>query len=212
MEEYKKVFEDVEISNFGNCRRLLKNGEYRTIKGSIQNRGYRYYQVVRNKKRINKLFHHLVAKAFIGERPEGLVIDHIDRNKLNNNVNNLRYITFTENLHNSDRYRHDIKETDKTKRHNIMTKLYRHKTKELKIYKCETCPLLYKIRGGCVYGNKRDYDDHHKSFLHLKRLKVFEQMNTNNIEPTPENYKKYKSQNNDYRRGRRKIKPLIIID
>ena len=125
MEEYKKCYEDYEISNFGNCRRMLKNGKYLYIKGSIQNRGYRYFQINRKGKRTNTLFHHLVAKTFLGERPEGLVIDHIDRNKLNNNVSNLRYITFQENLKNCDRYRDDIKETDPKKRATLLMKLRR---------------------------------------------------------------------------------------
>ena len=76
MEEYRKFFEDYEISNFGNCRRLLKTGEYRQLTGTIMNRGYRYIQVMRNKKRLNFLFHQQVAYCFIGERPGKLVIDH----------------------------------------------------------------------------------------------------------------------------------------
>jgi hypothetical protein len=121
MEEYRTCFETYEISNYGNLRKKLFNGEYKSIKGSIQNRGYYYFQVQRNKKRINLLFHHLVAEQFIGMRPEGLVIDHIDRNKLNNNVHNLRYITQKENCRNHDRYRSDIIETDLRKRNRIFT-------------------------------------------------------------------------------------------
>lgn len=212
MEEYKKVFEDYEISNLGNCRKLLKNGSYSKVEGSIQNRGYRYLQINRNKKRTNLLFHHLVAKAFLGERPEGLVIDHIDRDKLNNNVSNLRYISFVDNLRNCDRYRDDIKEADKKKRHNIMTTQTRKKVKENETFICLTCPLIYNLRGGSKFGSKRDYDVHHKGTLHLQRLNVIEQMRKHNIEPTPENYKKIKHQNDDYRRGRRKIKPLVLIN
>jgi hypothetical protein len=117
MEEYKKCFEDYEISNFGNLRR-----DGVVINGSIQNRGYRYFQTNRKGKRKNYLFHHLVAEQFIGLRPDGLVIDHIDRNKLNNNVSNLRYISFAENIRNSDIYRNDILETDKRLRRNIFVK------------------------------------------------------------------------------------------
>jgi hypothetical protein len=117
MEEFKIAFEDYEISNFGNCRR---NGK--EIKGSIQNRGYKYIQLQRDSKRINLLFHHLVAKCFIGERPNDLVIDHIDRNKLNNNVENLRYITQKENMKNQDRYRDDIKEENLVLRKRILQK------------------------------------------------------------------------------------------
>lgn len=41
--------------------------------------------------------HKLVAHAFIGERPEGLQVNHKDGNKLNNVPSNLEYITDIEN-------------------------------------------------------------------------------------------------------------------
>ena len=127
MEEWKTAFEDYEISNLGNCRR---NGNI--IHGSIQNRGYKYFQVQRDGKRINKLFHHLVAEMFIGERPDGLVLDHIDQNKLNNNVNNLRYVSQKENCENHKRYRSDIETKDKKERSRIFNKEYRVRTGRFK--------------------------------------------------------------------------------
>jgi hypothetical protein len=42
--------------------------------------------------------HRIVAKFFIGERPEGLCVNHIDGNKLNNKPSNLEYITISENV------------------------------------------------------------------------------------------------------------------
>lgn len=44
--------------------------------------------------------HEIIAHAFIGERPAGLVIDHIDRNSHNNNPSNLRYCSVSENIAN----------------------------------------------------------------------------------------------------------------
>ena len=44
--------------------------------------------------------HRLVAQAFLGERPEGMVIDHIDRDKTNNHISNLRYCSLSENSKN----------------------------------------------------------------------------------------------------------------
>ena len=141
MEEYKYFFENYQISNFGNCRRRMNDGTYKKIEGSINNRGYRYMQLGRNGKRINFLFHHQVAYCFIGERPEELVIDHIDRNKLNNNVDNLRYITFIDNLRNCDRYLTHIKEQGKD-RARVLRKRTEEKCKIWEKFVCPNCDRM----------------------------------------------------------------------
>jgi len=128
-EEWKICFESYEISNHGRCRRRLKSGEYTHLGGSISNRGYLYFQVQRNGKRLNKLFHHMVARYFIGCRPEGLVIDHIDRDKTNNDVRNLRYVTQKQNMCNTSRYRHDLP-LDPIDRRRAMQLEYRKRKKQ----------------------------------------------------------------------------------
>ena len=45
--------------------------------------------------------HSLVALFYLGERPEGLCVNHKDGNKLNNRPCNLEYVTITENIHHS---------------------------------------------------------------------------------------------------------------
>lgn len=131
IESYKQCIESYEISNFGNLRKKLKNGEYKNVKGSILNSGggYKYFQINRGNKRTNHLFHHLVANAFIGERPENLVIDHIDRNSLNNNVNNLRYVSYKENSRNSSIFKSHI-EGEGKERHYKVCKEYALNNKE----------------------------------------------------------------------------------
>ena len=128
-EQYKKCIEDYEISNFGNVRRLLKNGSYKILNCSIQNKGYKYFQMKRDKKSKNYLIHHLVAECFIGIRPTGLVIDHIDRNKLNNNFENLRYISQLENMRNTDKYISEIPAETENRRSKVCKK-YREEHKE----------------------------------------------------------------------------------
>lgn len=163
MEEYKNCFEKYEISNFGNCRRLLLNGEYKHINGSITNKGYKYFQIIRNKKRINKLFHQLVAESFIGNRPivenTKIDIDHIDRNKLNNNVNNLRYISHKENCINTDRYNVNIEETDPKKRAIVRTQLYNSSNKDtIKIKKKK----YYNDNKDDILKSMKEYYQHNK--------------------------------------------------
>jgi len=112
-EEYRslgKPYEQHQVSNLGNVRRKLKNGEYRLIAGSVQQT---YLRVCLSSKHVvsNFTVHQLVASAFLGDRPiDCPVIDHIDRNRLNNNASNLRYTTYRENKKNSDTFKGYISE------------------------------------------------------------------------------------------------------
>lgn len=163
MEEFwKPCLENYEISNFGNVRRKLMSDGYKVVNCSIMNRGYKYFQTRRGKKRNNHLIHHLVAYNFIGERPDNQVIDHIDRNKLNNNVSNLRYCTQKTNCSNHNRYVAEIEETDLNLRHTLLCKRYvelnrekvlknkkeyyqTNKTKMLEKYKDETYSIVCSV-------------------------------------------------------------------
>ena len=63
---------------------------------TINQKGY-YTVTLKNK---SYRVHRIVAEAWFGKCPKGLEVDHIDRNKLNNNVNNLRYATRSLNCYN----------------------------------------------------------------------------------------------------------------
>lgn len=96
-----------EVSSHGRVRRLFRIGPTGTwlrqkmIKPSIGN-GYPFVGI-RDKENNTKVYrvHKLVACAFLGLRPEGLVINHIDYDKTNNHVSNLEYVTTKENIHHS---------------------------------------------------------------------------------------------------------------
>jgi hypothetical protein len=59
---------------------------------------YPRIHLVKNKKSINKLIHRLVAIQFIPNPDNKSYIDHIDGNKENFTMNNLRWITRSENM------------------------------------------------------------------------------------------------------------------
>lgn len=55
------------------------------------------------KRKIRKVYiHKVVAECWLGTKPEGYEIDHIDRNSLNNHWTNLRYVTKSEQMLNRD--------------------------------------------------------------------------------------------------------------
>ena len=60
-----------------------------------------YYVIKFNNKRY--LEHHLIYLLFKSEIPKGLIIDHIDQNKLNNKIENLRLVDRGINRMNTDK-------------------------------------------------------------------------------------------------------------
>ena len=46
------------------------------------------------------MIHKVVAECWIGPKPEGLQVDHINRNSLDNDYRNLRYVTHSEQMKN----------------------------------------------------------------------------------------------------------------
>ena len=72
----------------------------RILKKSLDTSGYYKVNLYKNGKRKTFRIHQLVAKHFIPNPMLKGYIDHIDQNRLNNNVSNLRYVTNQENCFN----------------------------------------------------------------------------------------------------------------
>lgn len=92
------IFDDIEwdyyIYDNGQCQNAKTN---KYLKGTISEKGYRYYYL-RNGKR-SKIIgaHQLVALMFL-ENPDNLpIVHHKDTDKLNNNVKNLEWVSYSDN-------------------------------------------------------------------------------------------------------------------
>lgn len=106
----------IEVSNFGNVRtkdtirafkqydrhnrvfkitsRLIKS---HPMKIQTNNRGYKFVCFKEEGKRKNLLVHRLVGIAFIPNLENKLEINHKDGNPANNHINNLEWVTPSEN-------------------------------------------------------------------------------------------------------------------
>ena len=88
-------FENYEISNLGKVRNI-KSG--RMLKPHLNHNGYLKHHLYRHDKQKELFLHRIIAIAFIdnpGKKPQ---VNHIDENKLNNDLSNLEWCTAKENL------------------------------------------------------------------------------------------------------------------
>lgn len=100
MEIWKSIegYEKYQVSSLGNVKSFWFDKE-KILKPSITGSGYKFVLLSSNGIIKNKMIHQLVAIAFLNHKPCGfeLVVDHIDNNRLNNNIENLRIVTNREN-------------------------------------------------------------------------------------------------------------------
>ena len=124
-EEYIEIkgYDNYAISNFGNVLNIT-TGDF--LKYNMGSNGY--YQIRLSKNGIVTTYslHQLLAKHFIPNPKLCPCVDHIDRDKTNNSISNLRWVTHQENMLN------------KTKRQNCSS-IYKgvHFNKKSKKWECQ---------------------------------------------------------------------------
>jgi hypothetical protein len=92
-------YHSYQISNYGNSRKVTQDGKVLPLKQSLSGgKGTqitKYYCFSSNH---HKYVHRVVAEAFI-PNPDNLpTVNHKDLNKQNNHVDNLEWVSYTDNL------------------------------------------------------------------------------------------------------------------
>ena len=105
---------------YGNCNKKTKHPKI--MNGSVNNKGYVmiHLRIGDNSEYIST--HRLVGKLFIPNQENKPQINHIDGDKLNNNINNLEWVTAKENT--AHAFEAKLRENPKGEKHgnSILTK------------------------------------------------------------------------------------------
>lgn len=170
----KEIWKDIkgyegfyQVSNLGRIKSIPRNGTIKNSKILKQNvvRGYGQIALQKRGKIKYEKVHRLVAKMFIFNQNNLPEVNHIDGNKLNNNVSNLEWVTTRDNqLHSvyvlgNNNFR-IIEQYDKEGNFIKEWKQIVTASKELKInatsiVKC--CRKKRKSAGGYVWKYKNNY-------------------------------------------------------
>lgn len=110
VEQWRTVAEcpNYQVSNFGNVRRAVASPFHpvgRLLKPMPDKNGYLKVHLYKNGQMFRRSIHRLVAMAFLGQPPDGFVVNHKDGCKKNNTPENLEYTTEFENKMHAKRTR-----------------------------------------------------------------------------------------------------------
>jgi hypothetical protein len=105
MEQWEEIPNSkYEISNIGNIRRI---GNINNYKLGLDENGYVVYRILYNDRPKTKRVHRLVGNIFI-PNPDNLPqLDHINGNRADNRVENLRWCSSSQNQCNKGKYKNN---------------------------------------------------------------------------------------------------------
>lgn len=102
--DYEGIYQVSNLARIKSLSRLVKNGKKKTkltkdliLKQTNNTSGYKHVTLCKNTINKNGIVHILVAKAFIPNPDNKPEVNHKDGVKTNNNIENLEWVTSSEN-------------------------------------------------------------------------------------------------------------------
>jgi hypothetical protein len=95
-----KGYDGYQVSNKGRVKSTIVRKEGKLLKPSVNKLGYLQLGLSVNGKPTTHYVHRLVAETFIPNPDKKLCIDHINTDRTDNRVENLRWCTHKENINN----------------------------------------------------------------------------------------------------------------
>ena len=137
-------------------KRMLKSTP--TIKKTkVDKYGYERVMLYKNQKKYCKQVHRLVAENFIPNPNNLPQVNHIDGNKLNNNVNNLEWVSSSENIKHAydKKLRNDKYKVGQYDKNGLLLNIYESELEALKKTKIrhinEATRGIRKTAGGYIW-------------------------------------------------------------
>lgn len=146
-----------EVSDLGNVRSIdrivyRKDGGEERRRGTPMSPktergrgGYRRVSLRKSGIRLTHTVHSLVLSAFVGPRPDGMQIDHIDNDPGNNRLENLQYVNAAENTNRQKLFGTSVSDRANRGIHHQVIKTHCPRGHELKD---PNLVISQKIKGG----------------------------------------------------------------
>ena len=131
------------------------------INGKIDKDGYRNLILYIKGKKYYFKNSRVIAMSFLGERPKGYVIRHLDGNPLNDRLDNLEYVTQKENI--QDKVVHG-------------TQVYGEKNPTAKLKEVEVIRLIELLKTNTVDSLCKEYDIKRSTLYDIKNNKTWKHL------------------------------------
>ena len=156
----------VWVSSDGHIYRQINEGQFMEYSRSVTNSGYYQVGLCRDGKASPRLVHRLVAETFLDNPKKLRDVDHIDSNRLNNDVSNLR---FTSHSFNCARGIHAMSPEHKAKITAAVVEYHKGK-----VWYTDGVKNVYSTPDVCPEGFHKGFTKSRHGFGHSRRIKAEE--------------------------------------